>query len=66
MAQAFVTNGIVIYDDGNRVKWHPICQKCGHVQANVTMNGYCTSRTLAGYTTCVRCRETLKHEIFRK
>ena len=41
----FAENAMIVEDDGARVKFHPICPKCGMVMRNTTGSGYCANGT---------------------
>lgn len=51
----FAENAMIAADDGARVRFHPVCPKCGTVMRNVTGSGYCAGgRASAGSFSCSR------------
>lgn len=49
----YAENAAICEDNGSRVKFHPVCPKCGKVMQNVTGSGYCSNGVASvGYFSC--------------
>lgn len=45
----------IVEDDGARVRFHPVCPKCGEVMRNCIESGHCSNgQSNVGHFTCNR------------
>lgn len=68
MIKITMENGVITWDNGERLKFHPKCPKCGFVDENTLCNAFygLDEQTVPHPQTCKKCTELIRFVIKRE